>query len=87
MSEKPLKLSRVVPAHIKTFEATYCKLDFMEMSQRFRDIRAKTRNPMDRCFWCKYVFVNGDMMALAFSNKGNKVLCQSCGKKMQESQL
>lgn len=82
MSDKTLMLSRVVPAHISSFEATSCKLDFMEMSPRFRAIRGKMRNPMDKCHWCKHAFADGEMMALAFTNKGNKVLCQSCAKQM-----
>ena len=78
-------LAKNIPARIETFEATQCKLDWMAMSQRFRDIRSKSRNPMDKCHWCKHPFVDGEMMAIALSNKGNNVLCQTCGKKLLES--
>jgi len=80
-----MELSKTVPARKVKFEASSCKLDFMEMNQRFRDIRAKSRNPMDKCEWCKHKFTDGEMMALAIANNGNKVLCQSCGKELLES--
>lgn len=81
-----MKLSKRVPSRTVTFEAYSCQLNFMEMSQRFRDIRAKMRNPMDTCHWCKHKFVDGEMMALAFTNTGNKVLCQMCGGELIESE-
>ena len=80
-----MELSKTVPARKVKFQASSCKLDFMEMNQRFRDIRAKSRNPMDKCAWCKHEFVDGEMMALAITNSGNKVLCQSCGQQLIES--
>ena len=79
-----MKLSKTVRS-TRTFEAESCKLDFMEMSDRFRAIRSKSRNPMDKCHWCKHEFVNGEMMALAFTNRGNKVLCQTCGRQLMAS--
>lgn len=80
-----MELSKTVPARKVKFEASSCKLDFMEMNQRFRDIRAKSRNPMNKCAWCSHKFADGEMMALAIANNGNKVLCQSCGQQLIES--
>ncbi len=77
-----MELSKTVPARKVKFEASSCKLDFMEMNQRFRDIRSKSRNPMDKCAWCSHKFMDGEMMALAIANNGNKVLCQSCGQQL-----
>ena len=77
-----MKLTRTRPASTVEFTATACKLDFRKMSQEFRKIRSRCRNPLDRCEWCKHPFADGEMMALAFSdtknNKGNKMLCQTC---------
>ncbi len=78
-----LKLSRRISARTETLVASWCRKDFMEMSQEFRAIRAKSKNPMDKCFWCKHKFKDGEMMALAcFGGKGNKTLCQECAGKL-----
>ena len=75
-----MKLTKTVPAHTVSFEATFCKPDWLKMTPQFRAIRSKSRYKMDNCFWCHYKFQDEDMMALAISNKGNKVLCQTCAK-------
>jgi hypothetical protein len=74
-----VKLSKKIPSRTVHFEASSCKLDWMEMNPRFRDIRAQSRNPMDKCHWCKHNFVDGEMMSIAITDKGNKVLCHDCG--------
>ena len=82
-----LKLSKRVPARTKVLTALWCRRDFMEMSQQFRDIRSRARNPMDTCFWCRHKFKDGEMMALAcFEGKGNKTLCQSCADELLASE-
>jgi len=75
-----MQLTKRIPARTKTVKFKWCKKDFMEMSDKYRQIRAKTgRAAMDKCFWCGHVFANGEMMALAQPEKGaNKVLCQNC---------
>lgn len=74
-----MKLRKRVPASSRVLEISNIKLDFMTMSQTFREIRAKSKNPMDKCHWCKEPFADGDMMALAICHtSGNKVLCQAC---------
>ena len=80
-----LKLSRKIPSRTKTVVFIWCKKDFMPRDQKFRDIRSRSRNPMDTCFWCGHEFVDGEMMALAQPKKGkNKALCQSCAGNMEE---
>jgi hypothetical protein len=80
-----MKLSKKIPAKIKTVKFLWCKKDFMLMSQKYRDIRSKLKNPMDTCFWCGYKFIDGDMMALAATvTQGNKTLCQSCAELLEE---
>lgn len=74
-----MKLSKQTQAHTKTLELNWCKRDYVKMSPIFRNIRGKSRNPMDVCAWCKHKFDDGEMMALACAKKGgNKTLCQKC---------
>ena len=75
-----LVLSRDVPARKKTLHAEWLKKDFMEMSPRYREIRASARNKLCSCYWCGHDFVDGEMMALAHfqESAGNKTLCQEC---------
>lgn len=80
-----MKLTKTVPARKVTFEAIACRLDWIAMSQKFRDIRSKCRTKMDKCQWCQHSFDDGEMMALAIANSGNKVLCRSCGEKLLAS--
>ena len=74
-----LRLTKVIPARCKTITLEWVKRDFMEMSPRYREIRSRTRNPMDSCFWCGHGFEDGEMMALGCIGKGgNKVFCHDC---------
>ncbi len=75
----PLKLTKRVPARTKTVTFRWCSRDFTTMSERYRAIRARSRHPMDTCFWCNHKFANGEKMGLAAREKGsNVVLCQDC---------
>lgn len=59
----------------------------MAMSDQFRAIRAKSRNPMCDCHWCNHSFENGEMMALAsFKKIGNRTLCQKCAAELLASE-
>lgn len=79
MSEGKMIITRKIPARTKVIVVEWCKKEWMLMSQRFRDIRARTRNPMDKCGICKHEFEDGEMMGLAcFESSGNKTVCQSC---------
>jgi len=77
-----MKLTKRVPARTVNFEAEQCSIDFLTMSPRYRSIRAKSRNKMTSCHWCKYAFVDGEMMSLAITRKGNKVLCRTCAEQL-----
>lgn len=73
-----MELSKNIPARTKTVEFRWCKKDFMEMSQKYRDIR-KGMKPLDSCRWCGHKFKDGEMMALAAPEKQlNWLLCQDC---------
>lgn len=78
-----MKLTKQIPARTKTQYFRWCRKDFMKMSQQYRDIRAKMSSKLDSCYWCKYKFVDGEMMALAQPLKGlNRILCQNCANKL-----
>jgi len=76
---KNFALSKVIPQRKKTVKFRYAR-EFMEMSDRYREIRKGTgRSLMDTCFWCGHKFPNGEKMWLATREKGaNVVLCQTC---------
>jgi len=76
-----VSLSKKIPARTVTLEVIECSLNFAKMTPRFRDIRSRSKNPMDVCFWCKHRFADDETLALAITPKGNKALCQSCGEK------
>ncbi len=74
-----MQLSKVIPTHKKVVEFNWCKKDWLQISPRYREIRGKSRNPMDSCFWCGHKFADGEMMALAQPKTGtNKTLCSTC---------
>lgn len=81
-----MQLSKIVPARRNTVKFEWCKKDFMVMNQKFRDVRAQLKKPMDSCFWCRHKFIDGEMMALAApKGKLNKVLCQTCANELLDA--
>ena len=81
-----MKLAKCIPARTKTITANWCS-PFMEMTARFREIRSKSRNKMDKCYWCTKSFANGDVMHLANFQEvkaGNQVLCKMCAKDLTD---
>ena len=80
-----LKLSKIIPAHIKTVKFTHVKKEFLKMGPGYRTARARMRNPLDTCFWCEHPFKDGEWMALGIPEKGtNKVMCQECHDALEE---
>lgn len=78
-----MELNKIVPARRLTLRCRWCKHDWMPMSARYREIRAKHKSPMDACKWCTHKFADGEMMALAQPETGtNIVLCQTCAAEM-----
>lgn len=81
-----LSLSKEVPRHVRVDRFRWCVREFSRMSQEWRAIRSKHPKAMDRCFWCRTRFADGDMMALAQPVKGaNVVLCQKCADELLAS--
>jgi hypothetical protein len=78
-----MKISRDIPARTETFEIAWFRREFMEMSPKFREVRAKFKDALDKCWWCRHPFEDGEMMALVcLRKKGNKVFCQTCAGKI-----
>lgn len=81
-----MKLKRTIPKHKKTVHARWCRKEWMKMSDTFRAIRSGAKRKHDKCFWCKRIFEDGEMMALAcFEKYGNRTLCQTCADKLIKS--
>ncbi len=81
-----LTLSWRVPPRTNTLRAAWCRKNFTTMTQEFRNIRAKFRDPMNCCFICKRQFEDGDPIALAcFEKHNNKALCGTCADKLLAS--
>ena len=79
-----LELSKRIPARTETVKFEWCRKNFTVMDQKYRAIRGEMQNPMDACFWCKYKFEDGDMLALAqIKGRRNVVLCQACVSEME----
>lgn len=82
-----MKITRHIAARTQVIKVEWCKKDFMEMSKKFRDIRSKSKKPMDRCGLCRHAFADGEMMGLAcFEKGGNKTVCQSCADELIASE-
>ena len=81
-----MKLTKKVPARTASIELDWIKPNYTTMSIRFREIRSKSKHKMDCCYWCKYRFWDGDVMALGHvKDKGNKIYCNECNDKAQQS--
>lgn len=84
----PVKLTRKIPARTETLQVDWYKRDFITYSERFRQIRAKSRNRFDKCFLCKHGFIVGDQLTLAhFAGiRGNKAVCNDCVQKIDQAE-
>lgn len=81
------QISKRIPARTITVKALWIRKDFMQMSDRYREIRGRLRKPMDTCHLCRHKFENGEMMALAhLVPGGNKVLCQPCAGELERGE-
>lgn len=81
----PLRLTKQVPETTKTITARWCKRDFTVMSPNYRAIRSKCGSPMDSCYWCHHKIADGEVIALAALDNGNKVFCQPCADELLAS--
>ena len=71
-----------IPARTEKFEILGGKRNFMQMDQEYRAIRSKSKNPLDKCFFCRHPFEDGEMMGLIMiKGQTNKVVCQECWQK------
>jgi len=76
-----MKLTRKIPARTESFKVKWAA-PFQVMSPTFRRVRERSKNKMDRCWWCKTPFNDGDKTVLACidgKSRGNKLLCFRCG--------
>lgn len=83
-----MTLTKRIPSRTLTIKAEWCKIDFAVMCPIWRSVRASARNKLDKCYWCKHKFADGEAMAMA-KIKGiakNQVFCQECGGKLVSDQ-
>lgn len=78
-----MKLIRRIPARTETVEFAWLRCNFTTMGPGWRRIREGHGEPKTKCFWCRYEFLDGDLMALGSTGSGNKVLCQSCARELE----
>ncbi len=72
------KTPRVIIRKRTTYEVEAVRLDFVQFTETYRDIRKYSRDKMFDCFSCGRDFEDGDMVSLALTDKGNKALCHDC---------
>jgi hypothetical protein len=60
---------------------TQVGMNLFTFSESFRRIRKKDKG----CKFCRKPFVNDQYLHLAFTNKGNKLLCDDCANKAIEN--
>ena len=74
-----MKLTRSIPERTESFEVKWAA-KFQIMGPEFRQARANFKNKMDKCWWCRKRFSDGDQTVIVcIKNKRNKLLCESCG--------
>ncbi len=74
-----MQLSKTIPSRREVVEFYAIKADFSHYTEGWRLARARLRDPLDKCGWCKEPFKDGDMIALGFrTGHKNMVLCQTC---------
>lgn len=52
--------------------------DFLVFNEQYRRIRGGARYKGFQCFSCNHKFEDGEHIGLIITNKGNKVVCQTC---------
>lgn len=76
-----MRLSRRVPARTVTAEFPWITKMKLPMGPAWRKARERMRNKLDKCWWCKRPFEDGDeIYAAAQAGKKNVVLCGECAK-------
>lgn len=62
----------------KSFNIQQVSTDFCTFDENYRRIRGGARYKGFQCFSCNNKFIDGSRIGLIITNKGNKVVCQSC---------
>jgi len=82
-----MKLSKTIPSRVKTVEFLWCRKDWMQMDQEYRDARKELKlSKEDSCYWCNHEFKDAEMISLAYQKEKNvvKVLCQKCANELTQ---
>lgn len=76
-----MKITKTVT---QTFEVHIIKYNFATYNAEWRRIRENHKYKGFNCFSCGKLFVEGEAIAVAFCNKGNKVICELCGYEIEK---
>ena len=71
-------MPEIIKTKTTTFKVMHVGLDFMTFDQSYRRIRGGSRYKGFQCYVCNKKFVDGEKISLAITDKGNKVICDSC---------
>jgi len=64
-----------------TYSINNIVMDVFTFTDQFQQIRKKHRYKANNCFSCQKRFQPDEKLSLAFTDKGNKVLCRECADK------
>jgi len=77
-------ITKHIAARTEKLEIIGGRNDFMLMDENFRASRSRSKNPMDKCGFCKHAFENGEMMGLIMiKGKRNRLSCCACWDKYE----
>lgn len=60
-------------------------LNIFTYTEQFKQIRSKFRYKANKCHVCNKKFKIGEKISSAVTNKGNRVICNDCAKKLAEN--
>lgn len=75
---------QIIKTKTTVYNVTQVGIDFMEFSERYRQIRGKFKYKGFECYSCNKDFKDGEKISLIITNKGNKTVCRQCGMKFKE---
>jgi transcription elongation factor Elf1 len=59
-------------------------MDFFTFNERFREIRQRSENKGFKCYACNKPFKDGEKISLIFTDRGNKMVCHTCGENFKK---
>jgi len=74
-----ISLSKIIAPKKKTVVFKWLRKDVLVYNEAYRTARSRMRKPLNKCFWCRHPFIDGEHFAVGcVEGQGNKVLCHQC---------